>query len=178
MRFGMLVSIREYAAERLTTAAYEASAVRDRHLNWCVTLVEAAEIQLTGPEQSTWLTRLDREHDNLRSALNWAHKRKHAEGGLRIAGALWRYWTARGYYGEGRARLQGTLTLDSGSSVSPAMRAKALNGAANLAFDQGDFRHSAALHEEALALRRELERRSSNRCGGWAGWGRCRRLGG
>ena len=39
------------------------------------------------------------------------------------------------------------------------LRARALNGAANLAHAQGDFRRAIALHEAALALRRRLDDR-------------------
>ena len=99
-----------------------------------------------------------------------------AEVGLRIAGALWRFWYVRGYLSEGREQLAGVLalsTLPTSSNVStvssaqapaPAsqsqswqsFRAKALNGAGNLVYSQGDYAAARSLHEESLAIRREL----------------------
>ena len=33
------------------------------------------------------------------------------EVGLRIAGAIWRFWNVRGYFSEGREQLRGILEL-------------------------------------------------------------------
>src|SRR5262249_17332740 len=69
-RYRLLEIVRQYAAERLE-AGGQADRVRARHRNWLAALSEAAEVELTGPEQGEWLRRLDAEHDNLRAALAW-----------------------------------------------------------------------------------------------------------
>ena len=56
-----------------------------------------------------WLDRLDAEHSNLRAAVQWYKENGEVEAGLRLAGALWRFWYIRGYYTEGRALLAGLL---------------------------------------------------------------------
>jgi non-specific serine/threonine protein kinase len=76
------------------------------------------------------------------------------EAELRLAGALWCFWETRGYFSEGRSWLEAALA-DAGSGA-PLARAKALNGAGNLAYAQGDLVRAEALYEEALALAREL----------------------
>ena len=117
-------------------------------------LAEAAEPQLSGPEQGTWLARLDREHDE--SAGGAPLGARHGEGaqGMRLAGALWRFWDVRGYLSEGRGWLERALA---GSREVPAgLRATALKGAGSLALLQGEYGQAAALFEEALALFRAL----------------------
>jgi tetratricopeptide (TPR) repeat protein len=157
-RFWMLETIHEYAREQLA-ASGEAATLRDRHLACYVDLAEEAEAQLTGPEQAAWLARLEDEHDNLRAALRWAreagNQRPEAEMlGLRLAGALWRFWFLHGYLSEGRAHLTAALAAAVGDQTGA--RARALHGAGILAYFQGDYGAARTLHAEALALRREL----------------------
>ena len=100
-----------------------------------------------GPEQVAVLDRLEGEHDNLRAALRWARERGAAEEGLRLAGALWRFWLTRGYLGEGRGWLEGALAAGCGDQ--PRLAPVALAEAGNLAHWQGDFGRAAALLERA-----------------------------
>ncbi len=153
-RYRLLETIREYARDKLL-ASGDTTTVRGRHRDWYVSLAEQAEADFVGPNQRLWLDRVEMECDNFRAALQWSKTGEGGtEAGLRIAGALWRFWEARGPQSEGRAWLEGLL---SGSAhVSAAARAKALNAAANLARNQGDYARSLALHEASLVLRREL----------------------
>jgi len=120
-RYSLLETTRHYARERLA-ASGEGERVRQTHAAYYLALAEAAEPQVRGREQATWLARLSVEHDNLRAALAWARARdagdtgassrdtrERAEIGLRLAGALWRFWRARGYLREGRAWLDAAL---------------------------------------------------------------------
>ncbi len=151
-RYRLLETVRQYAGERLAAAGEEAT-TRDLHLNCFLALALQADPALRGAEQGPWLDRLEQEHDNLRAALGWARERARGEEGLRLASSLWRFWEIRGHLGEGRRWLEEMLVSNRGS---PATRARALNGAGNLARRQGEYRISLALHQEALALRREL----------------------
>ena len=119
-RFGMLETIREYALERLDERG-DGEVVRRRHAGFYVLLAEQAEPALRGPEQVSWLDRLDAELANIRAALTWATESGEAEIGLRIGAALWRFWHMRGSLAEGRDRLERLLALNSGSSA-PGLR--------------------------------------------------------
>jgi len=158
-RVAMLETIREYALERLA-ASGERDALERRHALYYLELARAAESGLRGPAQARWLGRLAAEVDNLRAALDWARASGEVATGLRLAGALWRFWQVRGYLSEGRGRLEDLLALGERDGVAlpvPAeVRAGALNGAGALAWSQGDYGRAAALCEEALALYRDL----------------------
>jgi non-specific serine/threonine protein kinase len=152
-RYAMLETMREFAAER----AREAGGTDDlscRHAGYYLDLAETAEDHLVSAEQTEWLNRLEREHDNLRAALGWAVQSEATETGLRLAGALWRFWWQRGYLSEGIAWFD--QLLQQPQAVSTLVRARALNGAGNLNWTRGDLEKAWRLHTECLALRREL----------------------
>lgn len=150
-RYRLLETVRLYGQEMLA-AAGEESAVRARHRDWYLMMVERAEPALAGPEQQDWLDRLELEHDNVRVALRWSLTGEDkSEPLLRLVGALWRFWEIRGHWSEGRKWLETTLAKTAGADGGPS-RIKVLSGAANLAFDQGDFPRAHALGEESLVL--------------------------
>jgi len=157
-RFTMLETIREYGLEQLASVG-EAEALRRRHAAHYLAVAKRAEPALTGAEQGTWLARLEGEHDNLRAALQWSRDSGESALGLRLAGALWRFWYVRGHLSEGRAWLDGLLALTT-SDKDPdlaAVRAKALTGAGVLANIQGDYDRATVLCEESLTLYRRLD---------------------
>jgi tetratricopeptide (TPR) repeat protein len=123
-------------------------------LAYFLALAEEAETQLTGSDEQAWLDRLETERDNLRSALSRsAAAADDGAGGLRLAGALWRFWLVHGYLFEGRRSLVEQLALPADPSAWQA-RAKALHGAGVLARNQGDYPAAGLLHEESLAIKR------------------------
>jgi predicted ATPase len=147
-RFLMLETIQEFAAEKLQKRG-EAEWLRRRHAEYFLALAEAAEPQLMGPGQGLWLGRLAAEHDNLRAALSWM-ARADPDRAARLAGALWRFWNKLGLYREGRGWLGEVLAAP---GLPPAVRAKALLGAAVLANFQNDAAAEPLL-KEGLALAR------------------------
>jgi predicted ATPase/class 3 adenylate cyclase len=154
-RFRLLETVREYARGRLVEAD-EAGPTQRRHRDWYVALVdEVSPAFFRGPEPAEALRRLDREHDDLRAALEWCLDQPgEGRAGLRIAAGLWRYWEIRGHVTEGRGWLA-RMAEAVGDEVS-ALRADALTGAGNLALMQGDFRAASTFHEASLALHRRL----------------------
>jgi predicted ATPase/DNA-binding XRE family transcriptional regulator len=158
MRYGMLDTLREYAAERLAHAGEKPDLLRRQATQFLV-LAETAERHLRGPEQAAWLERLEQEHENLRAALRWCVEHGSVEEGLRLGASLWRFWHIRGHLTEGREHLAAVLALarpgmPAGSRT--AALAGALNGAGVLALRQGDYAAARSLLEESLAIRRGL----------------------
>jgi predicted ATPase/DNA-binding CsgD family transcriptional regulator len=156
-RFAMLETIREYGLEVLAVGG-EAEATCAAHAVYYLALAEQAEPELNSPQQITWLERLEREHDNLRAALNWFLEQgldgQRSELTLRLSGALSQFWGIRGYMTEGRQWLE--RALDESRGVRSSVQAKALTGAGALATMQGDFGQAEVLCGEGLALYREL----------------------
>ena len=159
-RFSLLRTVREFALEQLA-ARGESDEIRQNHAAYYRALAEEAEPKLTGPQQAQWLNRLEAEHGNLRAALDWLAESGDYEAAWAMGGALWRFWSVRGYFSEGRACL--TRLLDSGpmdlagepASVRQA-RAKLVQSAGTLAAQQGDYPAAREWYEESLALRREV----------------------
>jgi predicted ATPase/DNA-binding CsgD family transcriptional regulator len=152
-RLLMLETIREYGLERLA-ASGEEETVRQRHATFFLALAEEVEPKLQSSEQANWYSRLETEHDNLRAALHWTLERKEAEMGLRLGGALYRFWRYRNHVREGRSWLEQVLAQP-GTQAHSIARAKALRGAGLLAFSQGDFSEAHRLVEESVSIGRE-----------------------
>ena len=148
-RFWMLETIREYAAEQLEDSG-EVEEWRRRHAEYFLALAEEAEPHLP-PFEREWIDRLDREHDNLRAALDWLEAALETQLLQRLAGALARFWFMRGHGREGGERLERAVAADEGRT--PA-RLKALNGASLLANTEtpGPDRYAT----EALSLAEAL----------------------
>jgi predicted ATPase/class 3 adenylate cyclase len=148
-RFVMLETVHEFAREKLGQRA-EAEEIKRVHAQYFLTLAERAYPELKGANQLQWLERLEAEHDNMRAALSWASERKEAELVLRLGGALWVFWSVRGYHSEGRRWLEGALAID--GRVSPEVRAMALAGAGALAEEQGELDRAQEACQEGLEL--------------------------
>ena len=150
-RYWMLETIREYAAERLEEAGAP-DELRHRHAEHFLELGEEAEPHLRRDSRE-WVDRLEREHDNLRVALDRLEASGESQLALRLAGAVSRFWYLHSHLSEGRRRLETALASDTRPT---AARAKALNGASVMALNLGDAATSRLLAEEALALHRTL----------------------
>jgi predicted ATPase/DNA-binding CsgD family transcriptional regulator len=153
-RYRLLETIRQYSRDKLDESG-DTVTVQDRHLEWYLGLAERADAELRGPRQEAWLERLEAEHDNLRVALEWSGaKAQGTDAELRLAGALRWFWFIRGYWSEGRRRLEAALRRrDEAPSVALA---RALQGAGRLARFQGHYDRARALSEEGLAVSRRL----------------------
>lgn len=168
MRFRMLETVREYAAEQL--GAVERDLVADRHAAYYLALSEDSAARLEGSEQASVLETLEAEHENLRSALAWTlHKGPAGTGastpagsavlpgnedpGLRLVLALWRFWHWRGHLTEGRQWIGAALERAPARSRE---RARLLAALGVIAFEQDDLETAQSCHQESLAICREV----------------------
>ena len=153
--YRLLEVLRQYAQERLAESD-DCGVLRTRHLRFYLDRAEEAEDRLSGPEQAAYLGCLDSECDNFRAALAWSLTSP-AAAGLRLAGALWRFWYTRGWAGEGRRWLADLLAASADRTLE---RARALYGAGVLANSQSDYAAAAPLLDESLQIYRELDSQS------------------
>ncbi len=86
-RYRLLETVRQYSRERLLESG-SGEAVRDQHRDYFLTLAEEVGPRLAGGDQAVWLRRLEAEHDNLRSSLEWSNAAAGPETGLRFCVAL------------------------------------------------------------------------------------------
>jgi predicted ATPase/class 3 adenylate cyclase len=99
LRYRLLETIRQFAADRLVEAGEdETAAVSSAHCAHFVAIAESAVPHLYGPQQGSWFTRLDSDRANLWRAVEWAAA---APDGtrlvLRLGAALRRYWISRSF---------------------------------------------------------------------------------
>jgi predicted ATPase len=164
-RYALLETIRQYAQEKLATSG-EKPVLLDRHLECYRQLTEAAVLKLTGPYQQLWLNWLEGEYDNIRAALTWSlesngaysdpsesrpAKHDRIESGLRIANAVYPFWTIRDNAEEGLWWVERLLD-QSDDQVPPAVRANTLAYAVFLAGFRGNTAAQIAYGQKAAAL--------------------------
>lgn len=154
-RYFMLESIWEYARNKLIESG-EADRVHSRHLDFFLHLAEDSEPKLRGTEQAEWIEKIKAEHINMRLALEWSATTSEAvQRGLRLAGALWRYWEVRSHFKEGREHYLDLLARPEALERNAA-RAKALAGASRLAWCQDDDSIAREFLIECVEIYREI----------------------
>jgi predicted ATPase/DNA-binding CsgD family transcriptional regulator len=154
-RFMMLETVGEYARQKLEESG-ELDATGDRCLDYFLQFAESAEQETLGREAALWMRRLDAEQNNMRAALEWSLAREgRTDKGLRLAGALVRYWQYRGYFSEGLQWCAQLLSKTEPAEPS-AERAKALRGLARMYFEQGDFTEAGPIYEQSLEMARAV----------------------
>jgi non-specific serine/threonine protein kinase len=151
-RHRLLETVRQYGQAKLR-AADEDSTVRRRHRDWYLDLAERADAGLRGPEEETWLGRLEIEHDNLRAAIEWTKAQPDGDDAVvRFAAVLEWFWYLLGHWTEGRARLEEAIARV--TEATERYLPKVLVGSVRLAYRQGDVGRAKDLCARGLALSR------------------------
>lgn len=151
-RYVMLETIREYALERFEERS-DAEALHRDHAEFFLSIAEAADPELKGPDKPEWIDRLDAEHDNYRDVLQWALNGSDPERGLRLAWQLSFVWEARRPVSEIRRNLAEALEL--APAAASGTRARVLATAGYFAGVQGE--DATALLEDGVRCAREAE---------------------
>lgn len=157
-RYDLHPLVRHYSSEQLAGFP-DAAEVRQRFVDYHLALAAQANEAILGPEQVAWVQLLDREHDNLRAALELALAADEAgpatpvrcERGARLCAALMRYWRVRGHFRESIAWAARYLAR---GDYPEGVRARLLTGASRNAGSLDDWALARSYAEQALAIRR------------------------
>ncbi len=154
-RYHMLETIREFGRDQLHIAG-KSGEMCLRHALYFGHVATRTEPELLGPEQQATLDNLERDHDNMRTAISHTSTRDGALASLHICAWLWRFWMQRGYWREGRQHLRSALaatdSLDLSSIETQDDRIRANNGAGVLAYRMGDFVGSSEMLNRSIEL--------------------------
>ena len=142
-RYRLLATIRAYASDKFR-AAKEHDAVLERHARFYLRMARSRE----AGELAAWLEQLEREHDNLNSALRWT-----AQGdpslAADLAAELFSFWLLRGHITEARQWLDEVVRRL--PEDGPARTIALLNSGA-FAYVAGDFVASERLLDHGMAM--------------------------
>jgi predicted ATPase len=156
VRYQLLETIRQFAAERLMASPHEAAALRQAHLAHFVAVAEMAAPHLSGPDPGPWLRRLDTDQPNIRRALdNAISEQGHTRTVLRFAQVLRRHWWLRSRRVELLAPILPVLQR-ADAREDPKLLGEALVSLA-LAANYVDLQTARPLAEEAVRIGRELD---------------------
>jgi predicted ATPase/DNA-binding SARP family transcriptional activator len=150
-RFGMLDTVREFAAERAAETE-DVPALEARHARYFLGYCEHVAEQAARTDQREWLDRLARERGNIRLAFERLLNAGAGDEALRLAIAFARALPYDAHAHEVRGWLAQALAA---TSQSAERRATALYWDGTLALSQGLFGDSRVQLEAALAAARE-----------------------
>lgn len=150
LRFRMLDTLRDYAAEHLPTS--DKAETSNLHAEYFSKFAEQASESLRGAEQPIWTDRLDAEYSNVSAAFRWYLDHELVEAALFLANQLGTFWEIKGRAREGRRWIEACLAcIDVDHPVGKQILAEAKTILARLTWIRGDFEQATRWHEECLA---------------------------
>jgi predicted ATPase/class 3 adenylate cyclase len=152
-RFGRHVLIREYALERLSEAGERTDCER-RHAMTYLAVAEDAGPHLLGGNADRWMDLVEHEEHNLRAAMRWSIDIGEPDVGMRVAGAIWRFWQRRGRLAEGLAWTGELLAQSVETDIRARINVLAADG--GMAYWNNDFPRCRRSYTERLRLAEEL----------------------
>ena len=154
VRYGMLETIRGYAARRLNERG-ERPEIERRHALAYLGLAEANAPALGTRRRGAAMRRFRTEADNLQTAVRWAIDTAEAETGLRLAAAIAPFWRFEGRILERRSAI--LEVLDIPAAASPSLwRMRALEAAGLLFYYSGDNARADSFYRAQLELARTV----------------------
>jgi predicted ATPase/class 3 adenylate cyclase len=149
-RFRQLDTIHEFAGEKLAESG-EQPEIERRHAAVFLALVNQARTQLSGADQRRWLGVLERDHDNIRVAMDRSVAAADAPTAIGIGFGMWRYWQKRGHLAEAKRRLE-FVAGQPWSRDDPVLRARLMEALGGVGWWMGDADTLKRSYDEALEI--------------------------
>ncbi len=163
-RFRMLVTVRDYGAERLRESGEE-TAVRDGHATHYLAVAERNAPLLQGVGHAAAMGELDKEWDNLHAAARWLGDRGRPDSVVSLLHAVWLHIVMRGHVREVAPWMD--VVPKEFESLSPILQGHALWLAADGAFERGDYARALELVDRNIGL---SDRIGDHQGLAWARW--------
>jgi len=151
-RYRLLEPVRRYALGKLRAAGEEASA-RRRHCAFFVEFAVAGESGLRGNEQDAWARRLELDHDNMRTAIDWSLDEGETELALRLVAAMGWFWWMHGHWKEAQRWFH--RVYQATPDADPVLRGRTVYKLAALEIQRARPTEVEPLVKEALAVFRD-----------------------
>jgi len=153
-RYVMLETIREFGLELLDRSD-ESDSARSTHASYFFGLADRVRPKLRGPDPGPWLSRLDRDLDNVRAALNWLLRHEGPVGvtAVGMCNRVAQYWLWRGLLVEAKSWL--TLAVENAPDPGQLERATAFLQLGHL--ENSDLSKTKRYYEESLTIFRTLD---------------------
>jgi len=152
-RYRILETLKQYGEAKLREAN-EVKEILSKHLHYFMELSETVEPKLEGSEIQIWLEKLEADHGNFQSSIEWSIRSVDNEEGARLAGSLGYFWKVRGHYSTGRRLLESIL--DNAQGVSRISMAKLQYSLGSIVMFLGEYEKAQKILEESLELSREM----------------------
>jgi tetratricopeptide (TPR) repeat protein len=164
-RYDMLETIRQYAREKLVQAG-EIEFLRRKHLEYFAGFTEKIALKLWRSKQVYWMDRLEQEHDNLRTALEWSLCGECGSDlllpGMRIASAVSLFWLVRGHWNEAWIWMRRLLDSPIAMDLHDPVKTRLLYAAGFIVKSLGDILKSRELFELAAQEARAQQDQSGH----------------
>ena len=152
-RFSMLETLREFGRECLKNSS-EYGTIAHKHIECFRDLAVQVSQGMIGTERARWLSCMDEELDNVRTAIVRGLQLPDSESSTtEICCSMVRYWYTRGMFLEGKQWLEAAFA--SFPQMPDEQRARAHNGAGSFCWAMGDYDCATSHYAQHLDIRRK-----------------------
>ena len=148
-RYRILESLKQYGIEKLS----DGKEIFLQHLNYFLELSEKAKPELIGENTKFWMHKIEADHNNFISAIEWSVRNENSEKGIITAAALGRFWNITGQYSTGIRIIE--IILESAGALCKSSKVNVLNWIGSFKSSQGDYEQAKKYYEEILIIRKE-----------------------